>query len=138
MDALHLHPHTAPQGSTMNAQRRLKIAGRISALLEAELHEGIDAPRMVVEPLYARDVLLVCEALPGTEGPMLAAQFRAADSLPPERRPVPGQEPVVTSASRFLNSIFGAHSTLELPRIGPLLKARGWLARARGSRGVPK
>ncbi len=118
----------------MNAQRRLKIAGRISALLEHELREGIDAPRMVVEPLYARDVLLVCEALPGTEGPMLAAQFRAADSLPPEQRPVPGREPVVTNPTRFLHSIFGANSTLELPKIGPLLKARGWLARARGAR----
>jgi hypothetical protein len=122
----------------MNAQRRLKIAGRISALLERELQEGIDAPRMAVEPLYARDVLLVCEALPGTDGPMLAAQFRAADSLPASERPAPGQEPVVTSASRFLNSIFGQHSTLELPKPGPLVKAKGWLARARGSRGTTK
>jgi hypothetical protein len=62
----------------MNTRRCLKIAERMNALLLHELGQGVDSLRMVAEPLYARDVLLVCDAMPGTELATLAQQFRVA------------------------------------------------------------
>lgn len=62
----------------MNTRRCLKIADRIDALLEGELGQGIDFERMLRDPLYARDVLLVCDAFPGHELATLAGEFRAA------------------------------------------------------------
>ena len=62
----------------MNTRRCLKIAERMDALLLHELGQGVDGLRMVAEPLYARDVLLVCDAMPGTELATLAQQFRVA------------------------------------------------------------
>ena len=94
----------------MNMRRSMKIAGRINALLVRELGQGVDPARMLAEPLYARDVLLVCEALPGSELAELAPEFRralqAAEADPDARAgPPSGFRP-----SRFLNSLFG-HST---------------------------
>lgn len=62
----------------MNTRRCLKIADRIDALLEGELGQGIDFERMLRDPLYARDVLLVCDAFPGHELATLASEFRTA------------------------------------------------------------
>ena len=55
---------------------RLKIAQRINLLLQRELAQGIDVPRLLAQPLYARDVLLVCDAVRGNDLAMLAQQFR--------------------------------------------------------------
>ncbi len=60
---------------------RYPLAQRISQQLEQELGQGIDARRMLNEPLYARDVLLVCEARPGLELDKLARQFRQAPAF---------------------------------------------------------
>jgi hypothetical protein len=62
----------------MNTRRCLKIAERMNTLLLHELGQGVDGLRMVAEPLVARDVLLVCDAMPGTELATLAQQFRVA------------------------------------------------------------
>ncbi|HSM22160.1 MAG TPA: hypothetical protein VK876_08130 [Rubrivivax sp.] len=62
----------------MNTRHCLKIADRMNALLLTELGQGVDGLRMVAEPLYARDVLLVCDAMPGTELAELARHFRVA------------------------------------------------------------
>ena len=62
----------------MNIRRCLEIAERIEALLLRELGEGVDGLRMATDALYARDVLLVCDALPGIEAAALAQQFRFA------------------------------------------------------------
>ena len=70
----------------MNDRRRRTIAERIDALLQRELGEGIDVERMLVEPLYARDVLLVCDAFPGSDLASLAGHFRTASAPPPARR----------------------------------------------------
>jgi hypothetical protein len=59
-----------------NADLRLKIAQRIHELLQRELAQGIEVPRMLAQPLYARDVLLVCDAVRGSELATLAQQFR--------------------------------------------------------------
>jgi hypothetical protein len=83
--------------------RCLKIALRIDARLRAELSEGIDAERMVAEPLYARDVLLVCDAMTGSEVQNLAGLYRQAaaqDSARPLLR-------APLSIGGLLQSLFG-------------------------------
>jgi hypothetical protein len=78
----------------MADERRQRIAERMHLLLVRELGEGIDVGRMLAQPLYARDVLLVCEALRGSDLEVLGKQFRYATeamddavSLPPSRWP---------------------------------------------------
>jgi len=66
----------------MNANRLLRIANRINLLLLRELGQGIECRRMLVEPLYTRDVLLVCDALPGSDLASLAQHFRLAQAEP--------------------------------------------------------
>lgn len=61
-----------------------KLAARIDGLLQHELGQGIEVARLLAEPLYARDVLLVCDALAATDGPMLARAFRRAAVAPDE------------------------------------------------------
>ncbi len=116
----------------MNTRRCLKIAGRINALLVRELGQGIDPARMLAEPLYARDVLLVCEALPGSELAELAPKFRLALKAAETDTDAP---PSGFSASRFLNSIFG-HSTGSPPQTldgagVPAKPSRSWFGRLR-------
>jgi len=60
---------------------RFPIAESISRLLERDLGQGVDARRMLNDPLYARDVLLVCEAHPGSEMDQLAQRFRKAPAF---------------------------------------------------------
>ncbi len=62
----------------MHTRHCLKLAERIHALLERELGQGIERSRLLAEPLYARDVLLVCDAMVATDGPLLARAFRRA------------------------------------------------------------
>jgi hypothetical protein len=61
----------------MDPQPRLQIAERINAQLLLQLDLGVDPRRMLTEPLYLRDVLLVCDAHPGSELATLARQYRA-------------------------------------------------------------
>jgi hypothetical protein len=81
-----------------------KLALRIDAGLLAVLGEGINAKRMLAQPLYARDVLLVCDALIGTELQALAVRFRQAAAPEPNRRLL--RAPL--GIARVLNAIFGA------------------------------
>jgi hypothetical protein len=76
----------------MNMDRLLRIANRINLLLLRELGQGIDVKRMISQPRYARDVLLVCDAHPGTDLASLALHFRHVrramangESVPPSR-----------------------------------------------------
>jgi hypothetical protein len=84
----------------MHTRHCLKLAARIHALLEHELGQGIEAPRLLADSLYARDVLLVCEALVATDGPLLARAFRRAAAAPEE-----GQAP---ARRRATPSVWGA------------------------------
>lgn len=59
---------------------RQQMAQRLHQLLLHELSYGIDVAQLLNEPLYARDVLLVCEALRGTELATLAADYRRASA----------------------------------------------------------
>jgi len=111
----------------VNKLRCQKIAGQIHALLVAEIGQGIDTHRMLAEPLYARDVLLVCEALPGTDAAQLAAKYRLAAVEVATRAP----EPVRAGGgiTAFIGSIFGPISTLDPPSHPPP-KARSWFGRS--------
>ncbi len=55
---------------------RLQLAQRIHQVLAQEIGHQIEVERLLADPRYARDVLLVCDALQGTEAPPLATQFR--------------------------------------------------------------
>lgn len=68
----------------MDTARCQELAERLHALLLERLGMGLDTRRMLREPLYARDVLLVCAAHPGTELAALAWAYRAA-ALPGRR-----------------------------------------------------
>ena len=62
----------------MESPTRPQLANRIHLGLMRELGQGIDVKQMLHSALYARDVLLVCQAYPDTELPQLAEQFRQA------------------------------------------------------------
>ena len=55
---------------------RLQLAQRIHQVLVCEIDHAIEVERLLTDARYARDVLLVCDALAGGEAPPLAAQFR--------------------------------------------------------------
>jgi hypothetical protein len=108
---------------------RLQIATRIHFLLLRELGRGIELGAMLNRPLYARDVLLVCDAHPGAELARLAQRFRAASAAPPSES---------AAASGFNESAFAADSSgfghaQPLPAGAPRPDAqRGWLGRLLG------
>ena len=62
----------------MNNDRLFRITNRINLLLLREIGHGVEVRRMFGDPLYARDVLLVCEAFPGTDLASMAQHFRVA------------------------------------------------------------
>lgn len=64
---------------------RLQLAQRIHDLLLAEIGHSVQIERLLAEPRYARDVLLVCEACVGSELPQWSQRFR--DSLPSDGQP---------------------------------------------------
>ena len=55
---------------------RLQLATQMHQLLLRELGHGIEVERLLTRERYARDVLLVCDAMAGTDLPRLSAQFR--------------------------------------------------------------
>jgi hypothetical protein len=105
----------------MSQQHCLRIAGRLHRLLERELGQGLDAQRMLSEPRYARDVLLVCKALHGTDAPWLAQAFRSALAVAEDE--ARANAPAF-AASDFLHSVFDAV-------FGPMLSQRSAPGRQR-------
>ncbi len=89
----------------MNTRLCLTIAGRIDAALQRELGEGIDLARMLSDPLYRRDVLLVCDAHEAPELVAMAHEFRVASTA--AEAEMAGTDSGF-SPSRFFNSLFGA------------------------------
>jgi hypothetical protein len=115
----------------MNARLCHKIAQRMDTLLARELGEGIDAERMLADALYARDVLLVCDALRDHELATLSPRFRRAMLAEPDPTDAPRRSGF--SASNFLSSLFGGNSTLEATADMPPPERRGWFGRSRDS-----
>ena len=62
---------------------RLLIARQLQAVLQLELAHVIEIERLLGDAHYARDVLLVCDALRSEDVTALAAQFRATSANPP-------------------------------------------------------
>jgi hypothetical protein len=92
----------------MDKRLCLKIARRINTLLTESLGEGVHAQRMLDEPLYARDVLLVCESLGGEEFIKLARMFRQAlQEAPAAAAAAAASSHEATGIAGVLNSIFG-------------------------------
>jgi hypothetical protein len=82
---------------------RLQIATRMHFVLMRELGQGIDVGRMLKNEVYARDVLLVCDAHRGQELEQLSKAFRSA-----------GDEPAPTAAAplstyEYRDSQFAPH-----------------------------
>jgi hypothetical protein len=65
----------------MALQERLQLANRMHLELQRALGQGIDVPRMLADPRYAVDVLLVCDALRENGLDALAARWRLATEL---------------------------------------------------------
>lgn len=63
-----------------STNRRLQLATRIHYALLREVGFGIDVGRVLKHVLYARDVLLVCDACEGHALRRLAIAFRAAST----------------------------------------------------------
>jgi hypothetical protein len=55
------------------------IVSRIDLQLRRHLGQPVDTQRAISDTRYAKDLLLVCDAMEGTDLPHLAAQFRQAD-----------------------------------------------------------
>ncbi len=111
---------------------RFPIAESISRRLERDLGEGVDARRMLNDPLYARDVLLVCEAEPGSELAQLARRFRSAPAFR-MRDPAP-TGPGGAPSTGFGPSRPGVPSDLSdraagAPRRRPWYSPARWLGR---------
>jgi hypothetical protein len=117
---------------------RLQLASRIQLLLFRELGEKIAIDRLLTNDMYARDVLLVCEALRNDELVDLAHRFRKASPAHGK----PGREPQAASWSDNTSG-FGlpplpenlpdemsesdADAADEPPRRGWLAATRRWL-----------
>jgi hypothetical protein len=89
-----------------SSNRRLQLATRIHYALLRELGLGIEIGRLLKHPLYARDVLLVCDACEGNELPRLARALRGAMQE--------AVEAGATGTSSFGMSAFSA-SQLSIP-----------------------
>jgi hypothetical protein len=91
-----------------NTNRRLQLATRIHYALLREIGQGIDVGRLLKHPLYARDVLLVCDACEGHDLRRLATALRGA-STPDAATGALG------SASQFDTSLPWPSSLASLP-----------------------
>jgi hypothetical protein len=119
--------HTPLRIVAMNNARRLQIANRIHLHLLRELNQGIEVGRFLAEPLYARDVLLVCDAMPGSDLASLAQHFRTASA---ERIEAPGR------ASDFGRDSSGFDHSRPAPEVdaetaAPPVGARHWYSPSR-------
>lgn len=122
----------------------LQIATKIHFYLMRELGQGIDVEKMLKQPRYARDVLLVCDACPGTELATLAQQYRSArdlykrlDQSHGSVQGAPGHAAHPTEWSKDTTG-FGISRPLDDPATGPApdgqpadAQRKSWLARWR-------
>jgi hypothetical protein len=127
---------------------RLQLAQRLHQVLLREIDHAIEVERLLTDAHYARDVLLVCDALAGSEAPPLARQFRA---LPPPAADLaggpgaPGHAQQSTDWSRDtsgfgitqpppMEAAAGARPGAGEPPDGQPERRRNWLPRWRDSR----
>ena len=117
---------------TMN---RLQLARRIHQVLVREIGHEIEVERLLAEPRYARDVLLVCDAVPGGELAPLADLFREATQLAQGAGRAPGHAPQPNEWARDTSG-FGVTQPPQVarpPAAPGAERRRGWLQRWRDS-----
>ena len=104
----------------MNSSHCRVLAARIHALLESALGAGVESERLVRDERYARDVLLVCDAMAGTEGPDLAREYRLATEAAPPAEPPQQPARMPLRVASLLNAVFGPlDEPASLPPTGP-------------------
>ena len=116
-----------------------------------EIDHAIEVERLLTDAHYARDVLLVCDALPGSEALPLAARFRslslpAAGAVAPiAALAAPGHAQQSTDWSRDTSGFgvsrpppvepqAGSHPRTGASPAVPAERRRNWLPRWRDSR----
>ena len=120
-----------------SALNRLELASRIHQQMLRELGQGIEVERMLTQDRYARDVLLVCDALRGSELAVMAAEFRAASQVVMRPLAPPGHVVQATDWSTDTSG-FGPLSRpqpdadLPPPAEPQPERRRGWLNWRRG------
>ena len=97
----------------MDSQHRLNLATRIHLGLMRELGQGIDVKQMLGSALYARDVLLVCQAFPGSDLQRLGEQFRQASADLIARRAAPARR--LAARPQRLRRLAGRRCRNRLP-----------------------
>jgi len=122
---------------------RLQLAQHIHQLLLREIDHAIEVERLLADPRYARDVLLVCEAVPGGELLPLVQLFREASRPAPGQPEAPGHAPQANDWGRDTSG-FGVTQPPPIPSAGGTRRAsdsepapldtprRSWLPRWRG------
>jgi hypothetical protein len=105
-----------PQGAATveTSMSRLQLAKRIHQMLLREIDHAIEVERLLADPRYARDVLLVCEAVPGGELAPLAALFREASRPAPGQAGAPGHAPQANEWGRDTSG-FGVTQAPPVP-----------------------
>ncbi|HEY6133450.1 MAG TPA: hypothetical protein VIW70_05695 [Rubrivivax sp.] len=116
----------------MASQRRLQLANRMHLQLLRHLGHGVDIERLLRDSRYARDVLLVCDAMPEHGLRELAARFRGAE-----------QEDLVAHPMAWAQDTSGFGVSAPAPAGTPIdidldalesagpERRRGWLAASR-------
>jgi hypothetical protein len=118
----------------------LQIATKIHFFLMRELGRGIDVEKMLQQPRYARDVLLVCDACRGTELAELAITYRQVKKLYDRLEAsaqVPGHahHPTDWSGNTTGFGVSRPMEDMQTPVDGtaaPPPDSRNWLSRLRG------
>ncbi|MDH4391471.1 MAG: hypothetical protein QE285_08615 [Aquabacterium sp.] len=124
---------------------RLQLAQRIHQLLLREIDHAIEVERLLADPRYARDVLLVCEAVPGGELQPLVVLFREASRPTAGQPDDPGHAPQPNDWGRDTSG-FGVTQPPPMPDAGDTRRAsdsatvpldssrRSWLPRWRDAK----
>ena len=117
---------------------RTLIVSRIDLHLRRQLGANVDSYRALTDSRYMRDVLLVCDAMTGTDLPLLARQFRVAGTrMAQEAQPSPGHDSGPAQDWAADTSGFGVSQPASLPRLAaqrstgvkPWFAPSRWLAR---------
>lgn len=94
--------------------QRLQIANRIHIDLMREIGQGVDLRQMLDSELYARDVLLVCQAFAGHELQQLGQAFARSIRQPhthgtvPTNALLPGASTAIASVEQAAPRAVGA------------------------------
>ena len=116
---------------------RLQLATQMHQMLLRELGHGIEVERLLMRERYARDVLLVCDAMAGTDLPRLSSEFRRAIPEPKGSGTAepkgsvslalePKRSPTVITAMKGSVPVAASHPPGHMPR------ANAWSADTSG------